>query len=268
VSDALGFVVQHGYLVLFAFVFAEQVGLPLPALPVLLAAGALAREGELAIGLVLAVAVAGSMTSDVIWYEIGRRRGMRVMNLLCRVSLEPDSCVRNTENFFARHGARSLVVAKFVPGLSTAAPPMAGIFGMRVPPFLLYDLLGTVLWVGVAVGLGWIFSNQLDAVVEAAADTGAGLGWIAGLALAAWLLFKWVQRRRFLAELRVARITPEELAGRLAAGEDIVVVDLRHSDEFALDPRTVPGALHLPVERLDEHRGRIPPDREVVLLCT
>lgn len=267
-ADATAYLIDHGYLIIFAIVFAEQIGLPLPAVPVLLAGGAVARQGELSLGLVLAVAVVAAMASDVIWYEIGRRKGLRVMRFLCRISLEPDSCVRRTENLYARHGARSLVVAKFVPGLSTVAPPLAGIFGMRFLPFLLFDLLGTVLWVGAAGGGGYLFEKQLDALVDALSATGAGLGRIALVLLLGWILFKVVQRRRFMAELRVARISPLELMERIEAGEDLVVVDLRHSHEFALAPESIPGALHVPVERIDHEHHRIPPDREVVLLCT
>ena len=130
-EEALEFIVRYKYAVLFGFVFAEQMGLPVPALPVLLASGALARTGQLHLGIALGLAVAASILSDVLWYELGRRRGIKVLNLLCRISLEPDSCVRRTEVLFSRHGAKSLVVAKFFPGYNTAAPPLAGIFGRR-----------------------------------------------------------------------------------------------------------------------------------------
>jgi membrane protein DedA with SNARE-associated domain len=268
VAELLAFVGRHGYLVLFLFVFAEQVGLPLPALPILLAGGALARTGELHPAAVVAVCVAASLLSDVLWYEVGRRRGGRVMGWLCRISLEPDSCVRNTEAFFARHGARSLLVAKFVPGLNTAAPPMAGIFGMRFARFLLYDALGALVWVLALAGLGYVFGHELEELLGRVEATGTGLALLALAVVVLWIAYKFVQRRRFLRELRIARITPEELARRLAAGEDLVVVDLRHRADFALDPHTVPGALHLPVEELAARRGEIPGDGELVLLCT
>lgn len=267
-TDLLAFVADHGYLLIFLFVFAEQVGLPLPALPVLLAGGALARTDALSLPLVFAVCLAGSLLSDVLWYEIGRRHGMKVMRLLCRMSLEPDSCVRRTEESFARQGARSLLIAKFVPGLSTAAPPMAGVFGMRRGRFLFYDTLGTAAWAGAFVGLGWIFADALEEVIEwAAALGGWALALLAGL-LAVYVLVKYWQRRRFLRQLRIDRLTPEELRGRLDAGEDMVVVDLRHSKDFELDPDSIPGAWHLPVEEVEAHEGELPFDREIVLLCT
>lgn len=145
-NETIEFLLRHGYVVLFLFVFAEQIGLPLPAIPVLLAMGALAGAGEMSYGLALGVAVIASVASDLIWYCVGRVRGGSVLNLLCRIALEPDSCVRRTEETFARHGARSLLFAKFVPGLNTAAPPLAGLFRMKLRRFLAFDALGALLY--------------------------------------------------------------------------------------------------------------------------
>src|SRR5712691_2508672 len=121
-NETLWFLLRHGYSVLFAWVLVEQLGLPVPSVPLLLAAGALAGRGRLNLSLVAALPIVAALLSDALWYELGRRRGVKVLQFLCRISLEPDSCVRRTENVFARHGARSLLVAKFVPGLNTAAP--------------------------------------------------------------------------------------------------------------------------------------------------
>ena len=267
-SETAELLVRHGYLVLFLAVFAEQIGLPIPSIPVLLAGGALARTGPLSMPLVLLVTFAAALASDLAWYEVGRRRGLPVMRLLCRISLEPDSCVRNTEELFARHGARSLLIAQFVPAFNTAAPPMAGVFGMRRRSFLLWDALGTLLWIGVFTGLGFVFADELERVLAAVSRAGAGVALLAVVLLGLWIAIKWVQRRLFLRKLRIDRITPEELSERLAAGEDLVVVDLRHAKDFELDPRSIPGALHLPAEVLEARRHEIPGDREIVLLCT
>ena len=267
-EEVLDFIIRYKYWVLFGFVFAEQIGLPLPALPFLLAAGALVRTDQLHLGVALAIAVAASALSDFLWYELGRRRGIRVLNLLCRISLEPDSCVRRTEDLFARHGARSLLVAKFLPGYNTVAPPLAGIFGMRLSRFLIYDALGALLWVTAFGGLGYAFGEQLEELVESIRSWGANFGGLLFASLAAYILYKYVQRQRFLRELRIARITPRELAERLAGGEDIVVVDLRHSVEFEAEPESIPGALHVPVEEVGERTGEIPQSREIVLFCT
>lgn len=267
-EEILEFIVRYKYVVLFALVFAEQIGLPVPALPFLLAAGALVRTGQLDLGTALLIGVVASVVSDVVWYQIGRRRGMKVLNLLCRISLEPDSCVRRTEDLFARHGARSLLVAKFFPGYNTAAPPLAGVFGMRFGRFLLFDALGAVLWLGAFGGLGYAFGHQLEELVGRVQALGVRLGAAVLIGVAAYVLYKYVQRRRFLHDLRIARITAAELAAKLDAGEDVVVVDLRHSVDFEADPETVPGALHLPVEDVEQRAAEIPHEQEVVLYCT
>src|SRR5256885_12440236 len=156
------FLLRHGYGVVFAWVFAEQLGIPIPALPLVLAAGASAGRGRLSFSFLVALATIAAALSDSIWYHVGRRKGSKVLNLLCRVSLEPDSCVRNTQNMFTRRGPSSLLVAKFVPGLSTISMPLAGIFRMPYLTFLAYELSGTLLWTAPLLGLGYIFSGQLD----------------------------------------------------------------------------------------------------------
>lgn len=264
----LEFLLKHGSLVLFVWVFAEQLGLPLPAIPLLLAAGALAGAGRLSLAVSLITAVCGALLADVLWYELGRRRGNRVLQWLCRISLEPDSCVRRTEGVFARHGARSLLVAKFLPGLSTVAPPLAGIFGMQPARFLLFDAAGALFWAGSFLGLGYAFSGQLESVAERALSLGGALLVLLAGALAAYIGWKFIARQRFLRELRIARITPEELKEKLEAGEEMVIVDLRHALDFDAAPETIPGALHMDAQELQERNERLPRDREVILYCT
>ena len=267
-DDTIRFLVRHGYSVLFVWVLAEQIGLPLPAVPFLFAAGALGGSGRLSLGLAIGLAVLAALLSDVLWYEIGRRRGGQVLQFLCRISLEPDSCVRRTEEVFARHGARSLLVAKFIPGLSTAAPPLAGIFRMRFSHFLLFDGLGALVWAGAFAGMGYLFSNQLERIVAYALRMGASLAVLLAGCLAVYILWRYVQRRRFLRKLRIARITPHELKKKLDAGEDVMIVDLRHSLDFEADPHTIPGAFRLLPEELEQRHHQIPRDRDVVLYCT
>jgi len=267
-NETLGFLLRHGYSVLFAWVLVEQLGLPVPSVPLLLAAGTLAGRGRLNLSLVAVLPIVAALLSDALWYELGRRRGVKVLQFLCRISLEPDSCVRRTENVFARHGARSLLVAKFVPGLNTAAPPLAGVFRMRLSRFLFFDALGVMVWVGVFVGLGYVFSDQLERVADHALTLGTWLLVLLFGALAGYIGWKYLHRRRFLRKLRVARITPEELKQKLDAGEDVVVVDLRHSYDFEAEPGTIPGAYRMEASELDEMSEQIPRDRDVVLYCT
>jgi membrane protein DedA with SNARE-associated domain len=268
VDETFQFLIRHGYSVLFVWVLAEQLGLPLPATPLLLAAGALAGSGQMNLPLAIALAVLASMLGDVSWYEFGRRRGGRVLSLLCRISLEPDSCVRKTENAFVRHGSRSLLIAKFVPGLNTMAPPLAGIIGMRLGRFLIFDGLGALLYLGTFVGLGFVFSSQLEQVAARVAGLGLSLLVILGGGLAAYILWKYIQRRRFIRSLRIARITPEDLKKKIEAGEEIVVVDLRGSLDFEAAPQTIPGAIRLAPDKVEEGHQQIPRDRDIVLFCT
>ena len=267
-SETLDFILRHGYSVLFAWMAAEQLGLPIPAIPLLLAAGALAGSQRLSLSLILLVSVVASLLADTLWYELGRRRGVPVLNFLCRISLEPDSCVRKTEQMFGRYGVRSLVVAKFIPGLSTAAPPLAGIFGMRLPRFLLFAGVGALLYAGTFAGIGYLFSAQLETMAGMALRLGEWAVLLLGGALAAYVLTKFWQRQRFLRVLRVARITPEELKERLDRGEEIVIVDLRHALDVDSEPHHIPGAIHLSPDDLDARHMEIPRDRDIVLYCT
>jgi membrane protein DedA with SNARE-associated domain len=267
-NETLQFVVRHGYTVLFVWVFAEQMGLPLPAIPLLLAAGALAGTGRMSAILALGAALVAALIADYFWFQLGRRKGGKVLSLLCKISLEPDSCVRKTESMFARHGSRSLLYAKFVPGLNTIAPPLAGVFQMKQGRFLLYDAAGSFAWAGSFFAIGYLFSAQIERVADRAARLG---GWALVLvvgALAAYIAWKWFERHRFIRSLRVARITPEDLKAKLDSGEEVLIVDLRHSVDFEADPAVIPGAHHLDAEELEEHHDAIPRDRDVILYCT
>ena len=267
-NATLEFLVRHGYTVLFAWVFVEQIGLPIPTVPMLLASGALAGTGRLSLTTVAIVAIAAAMLSDSLWYQLGRRRGARVLRMLCRISLEPDSCVRRAENLYGKHGASSLLLAKFVPGLNTASPPLAGIFRMRLERFLFFDALGVILWVSAYVGLGYAFSDQLERVADRALKLGAGLIALLLAAFGGFLVWKYLKRQRFFQELRVARITPEQLKQMLDAGEGPVIVDLRHALDFEAEPETIPSAIRMSAEDLEQMNQHIPPNREVVLYCT
>jgi membrane protein DedA with SNARE-associated domain len=258
----------HPYLALFVLILAEQFGLPIPAVPFLLGAGALAAQGHLSLGLALALSLAATLTADVFWFSLGRVRGGGVLNLLCRISLEPDSCVRRMQGVFERHGVRALLWVKFVPGLSMVTAPLAGIIGMRWSRFLLYDGAGSFVWAGSYLGLGWWFSGELERLTAPLRRLGAGAATVVLGVLAAYVLWKYAQRQRFLRDLRVARISPEELHQKILAGEDVVIVDLRQSLDFGQDPRTPPGALRMTVEELASRHAEIPRDREIVLYCT
>jgi len=269
VNQTVSFLVRNGYWFLFAAILAEQAGLPIPAVTVLLAMGALAGQGRFSLAAALAVAVAACLVADVAWFCLGRRYGSSVLRFLCRVSLEPDSCVRRTENAFVREGGRPLLYAKFVPGLSTLATPVAGLAGLSLGRFLALDAAGAVWWTGSYLVLGYVFSAQIEDVVEAVMALGFRVVLAAAGAFALYVIWKLDQRRRFRRELEVARIDPEELLALLHSAPDrVVVVDLRTSLERDREPATVPGAIVLAPGELDERHHEIPRDRDVVLFCT
>lgn len=264
----LQFLIRHGYLVVFLWVLLSQAGLPLPAVPVMLSAGALAGAGHLDLFLVLGLGFIASVISDAAWFQLGRKKGAHVLGFLCRVSLEPETCVRSTSESFARRGGLTLLLAKFVPGLNTAAPPLAGVTGMTWRQFLWWDGAGALLFVAAFTVPGYVFSESLERIAADAAVTGAWLLGAFATGVAIFVVVKFWSRRAFLRRLRIARIGPGELMRLLEGTEPPFVVDLRHRVDFEADPRTVPGAFHFTVEEVEQHHGVIPRDRDVVLYCT
>ena len=267
-DSSLQFMLRHGYMVLFVWVAADQIGVPLPAVPLLLGAGALAATGKMSLVYIFGVGLAASLVGDVAWYLVGRLRGIRILHLLCRIAIEPDSCVRQTEDLVARRGAVALLFAKFLPGLSTVAPPLAGIIRMSFGRFLLMDGLGALLWVGVFVGLGMLFSQSLAWLAARLASAGSWAFLILGGALVGYIGWKWVARRRFLRQLRIARVTPEDLKEKLDRDEPVLIVDLRSAVDFSAEPVVIPGAQRIAVEELEQRHLEIPRDRDLVLYCS
>ena len=267
-TETLGFLVRHGPVVLFAAVLVEQMGVPLPAAPWLLAAGALAATNNINWFAALASATFGSLLADLIWFYLGRYGGHRVLDLLCRISLEPDSCVRRTQDVFTRYGMRGVVAAKFIPGLSTLAPPLAGSSGVSAPRFFLFDGLGSFLYPASFMLLGALFSRQLEEVIAALASLGSGaLGVVIALA-ALYIGYKYYQRRRLLNELRMARITVDELHQKLETGENPIILDLRSHAELERDPSLIRGARHMTMEEVKLWQHEIPRDRDIILYCS
>lgn len=264
-KETVEFLLRHGYALLFAFVLAEQSGLPIPSTPMLLAAGALAGLGRMNLAFAWSLAILASLVGDSLWFVLGRNRGFSILSLLCRISLEPDTCVQKTQVTYSRHGANWLLWAKFLPGLSTIAPPMAGMFKVRVLRFLAMDTGGAAIWSGAYLLVGWVFRDQLEDAAFYLARLGSGLiGALVG-AILLYVLFKYVQRQRVYRGLRIARITPQELKSRMDNGEDVVVIDLR--GEFEMADGRIPGSL-TPVGDDLETLISDTPKGEVVLYCS
>jgi membrane protein DedA with SNARE-associated domain len=266
-DGAIQALLQYGYAILFVWVLLEQAGLPVPAVPVLLGVGALAAHGRMSLAAALGLAVAASLPADLAWFELGRRRGTRVLALVCRMSLEPDSCVRRTENLFLQQGERTLLFAKFLPGLSTVAPPLAGMMAMSRGRFVLLDAMGAVLWAGFWIALGYVARDAIDVVAVSAARLGNWLLAVVGGGLVVYILGKYVHRRLFLRGLRMAQIMPEELKRRLDAGDDLVILDVRSLIDISAVPQMIPGARWIAAEEISRRRAEIPSDREIVVYC-
>jgi len=258
----------YGYLLLFTWVLVEQLGVPLPASPVLMAAGALSAQRQLSFLLALAVAVAATLIADSVWYFIGKRHGHRVLKLLCKMSLEPTTCVRRTQDSFGRRRGIMLLSAKFIPGLSTLAPPVAGQNGMDFGAFLLYDGMGTSMWAVVLLSIGRFFGNLIKRNAHLLDWTGHFSAALLLLGVAGFFVARLVRRRMVLKQLAALRLEPEELKRQLDAGEQVYIVDLRHPLELLPDPFTLPGAVHFSPDVLAERHHEIPRDRDIVLYCT
>ena len=265
--EVIPFLTQHGYAVLFIWVLAETMGLPIPSAPLLIAMGALAGARQLNLFLCIGLVVCAAVLSDLVWYTAGRKRGSKALSLICRISLEPDSCVRRTENILEIYGAPSLLITKFLPGLNAVSTPLAGIIRMPLSRFLLFDVLGILIWAGAYALFGYIFSEELDRALDYAAGMGKTLLVSVAGGLTGYVLWKYALRRRFLRQLVVARITPEELKQRLDAHETVMILDVRHSLDFEADPYVIPGALRMSLDQVESHPA-LSTDREIVVYCT
>jgi membrane protein DedA with SNARE-associated domain len=266
VTDPLEALARHGYVVLFTAVFSEQVGLPLPSAPVIIAAGALAWSGRLNLPAIVGVVLAASLLADSLWYMLGRRYGSRVLGFLCRLSIEPDSCVRDTEDGFARHGAWLIAISKFVPGLNTAAPPLAGVVGIGITEFLLIDSAGIFAQSLVLAGSGYFLNEAFGRFAAFLVDIRGWALLLLGAALGAYIGWKYGRRRRALRKLRVDRVTAAELKAMLDAEEPVTIIDLRHRLAQEREP-ALPGALLMHQEAIEAWSRDVPPGREIVLYC-
>jgi membrane protein DedA with SNARE-associated domain/rhodanese-related sulfurtransferase len=267
-TTATEFLVKHGAPVLLGAVFVDQMGLPLPAIPWMLAAGALAAAGKFNLSLGIAIVVFACLVADLFWFYLGRHRGRQVMGFLCRITIEPDSCVRRTENMFTRYGLWGVLAAKFVPGLNTMAPPLAGMSGVKAERFALVDAAGALLFGVCFIGLGFVFNKQIEKVAGAIASIGVSvLAVLAGL-IVLYIGYKYLRRRLVLRELRMARITAAELHGKQVAGEKVFILDLRSSAELEHDPELISGAVHQLAGDVEKWEEEIPRDREVVVYCS
>jgi membrane protein DedA with SNARE-associated domain/rhodanese-related sulfurtransferase len=258
-------VLRYGLALAFVTVLVEQIGLPIPSYPILIVTAALASQGAYSVPQLVVVGVVACLLADYGWFRAGARFGRRVLSLMCRISLSPDSCVRQTESIYERWGAPSLLVAKFVPGFGAVATAMAGVVGVAPWAFILFDALGAAIWTGLAASLGWIFRDAVDDILRIIESAGRiGLAAIA-CAFVLYLLVKVVQRQRLLRQLRMARVSPQELEAMLKGKPPPLVVDVRSAG--SRESGIIPGARWIEVHAPDEELRRLPAMDEVVIYC-
>ena len=256
---------HYGLAAVFLNVFVEQAGAPLPAYPTLVITGALSARYNYSAATLLATAVVAALLADLGWYLAGRRYGSKVMSTLCRISLSPDSCVRQTESVYLRWGARSLLVAKFIPGFASIGSALAGALGTRLIAFLIFDSLGAALWAGSAIWLGSLFSSTVDDLLQVLDSLGRQGLLLIGLALAVFIAHKWWQRSQFMKSLRMARISVDELHALRAAGTAPVIVDVRPTHAQA--GGRIPGAMAMTIDNIGDFALDLPADGDVIIYC-
>jgi membrane protein DedA with SNARE-associated domain/rhodanese-related sulfurtransferase len=274
--DLIGLVIVHGAWLVFGVTFAARLGVPVPAAPLLVVAGALAvsgqGSGQTGAFATFVLAIVGNLLGDAAWFLAGRRHGYKVLRLLCRISISPDSCVRQSESFITRWGGASLIAAKFVPGVSVVAPPMAGALGMSGLAFVGWDVLAAAIWAGVLMAVGMVFSAQIQQVLDLLSATGVAALEVLAVLIVAYLAWRTWRRRVFLRAVAMARIDVSELSALLEGGQDHLVIDVRSDGGRAIDARRIPGAIGV---ELDQIKKRTPSvlallgrtDREIVLYC-
>lgn len=263
--DAL--LIEHGVAVVFVITLLARVGAPVPAAPLLVIAGGLAVAGRAPLLGMFALAVLANLLGDAIWFWAGRRYGHRVMRLLCRISMSPDSCVRQSESIITRWGGSSLVAAKFLPGVSVVAAPMAGALHMSIPRFVGFDLLAGAIWSGLFLAVGFVFSDQIADVLVLLSQIGSTALGLAVIVVAAWALWRWWRRRQFRLEVAMPRITVQGLLDLIDGGHDPVIIDVRSNASQAIDVRRIPGATSVHLDEIHRHAKTLPHDREIVLYC-
>jgi membrane protein DedA with SNARE-associated domain/rhodanese-related sulfurtransferase len=266
VNHLIALLQEYGLPFVFMNVLALQAGLPLPAYPTLIVAGAYAAMGGSPLWQLVSVGVVASIVADTGWYAAGRSFGMRILSTLCRVSLSQDSCVRQTESIFQRFGPASMLFSKFVPGFASVATALAGAIRLRYWTFVLFDAIGAALWVGVAVGLGYLFHDAIGDVMAKLSSLGKYGVMLVAVAFAVWIVVKWCRRYFFVKQLRMDRVSVDELKQMLAEKKVQALVDVRSALTQAATGR-IPGALAIDMKKIEDSFKGVPIDGEVILYC-
>jgi membrane protein DedA with SNARE-associated domain/rhodanese-related sulfurtransferase len=256
----------YGVLIVFAIVLVEQGGMPIPAFPVLIVAGAVAAGGAISWPVCLAVAVFACLIADFFWFKAGRFYGTRILRLLCKISLSPDSCVSQTEDKFARYGPKSLIVSKFIPGFNIIASPMSGALGVTAPRFIAFSMTGSALWAGSGIALGAYFHKSVDQVLELLSTMGTTALLTVLSLLGIFILFKYVERRRFHRSMEVERISMADFARLIDSGHEPLIIDARSVTARQLE-QAIPGAVLFDACERQGFMAALDKDRHIVVYC-
>ena len=266
-SSLVSLVVAHGTLLVFAATLAARIGAPVPAAPFLVVAGGLAAGGQISWVAALVAAIAANLIGDGLWFWAGRKHGYRVLRLLCRISISPDSCVRQSEAFILRWGGSSLIAAKFVPGVSVVAPPMAGALGMSLAAFVGFETFAAAIWAAIFLGLVWVFADQIQRVMDLLSALGVAAAIVLAVVVAAYLALRYWRRRMFQGGASIPRIAVDELRALIEEGRAPVIVDVRSEALRGIDERRIPGAIGIELHEIERLADVHPPDVEMVLYC-
>jgi membrane protein DedA with SNARE-associated domain/rhodanese-related sulfurtransferase len=261
-------IAHYGVAVVVANVLLERLGLPIPSFPALIVAGAAMVGRSVSVNAVIAGSLLACLLADGIWYVAGREYGGRVLKLLCKISLSPDSCVRQTEATWEHWGGWTLVFGKFIPGVATVGPPLAGAMRLPATRFLVLSFVGSAIWTIGGICVGFLLSAQISSLLAYMSQAGLTAAALLGSLFVAYLAYKWRQRQRFFKALRVARISVDELKGLFAGEKKPVVVDVRSSVARKSEPRVIPGALIFDMAGVQERIGGLPRDTELIFYCT
>jgi membrane protein DedA with SNARE-associated domain/rhodanese-related sulfurtransferase len=265
--DLIPLLIAHSALIVFAITLAARIGAPVPAAPLLVVAGGVAMAGQVSLPVCVAASVVANVLGDAVWYQAGRWRGHRVMKLLCRISLSPDTCVRQSEGILSRWGGSSLIAAKFLPGISVVAAPMAGALGMSWQRFISYDIGAALIWTLAFLAVGVIFAGQIVLVLDFMTRFGTIAAVAIVIVLATMIVYRYLRRRWMLSDRYAPRIAVHELRELIRRGEAPIVIDVRSSVALLQDGRRVPGAIAATLAQLPTTAAELPREREVVLYC-
>jgi membrane protein DedA with SNARE-associated domain/rhodanese-related sulfurtransferase len=265
--DLIPLLIAHGALIVFLITLAARAGAPVPAAPLLVVAGGVSMAGQMSLVVCLLASVVANVLGDAIWYQAGRWRGHRVMKLLCKISLSPDTCVRQSEGILSKWGGSSLIAAKFLPGISVVAAPMAGALGMSWTRFIWYDVGASLIWTLVYLAIGVAFAGQIVVVLDFMTEFGTIAAVVIAIVLAVMVVYRYLRRRWMLSDRYAPRIAVNELRELIRRGESPIVIDVRSSVAMLQDGRRVPGAMVATLAQLPTTALELPRDREVVLYC-